>query len=97
MEEIPNVGYATTLAGISQRGVNGFRRLVAPPAVEPAFAKYVAAQERVMRYDREALRAAQEEDAEAYVAARGKRDAEEAERYDLAREVGLKECSTNRG
>ena len=97
LEEIPNVGYATTLAGISQRGVNGFRRLVAPPAVEPAFAKYVAAQERVMRYDREALRAAQEEDAEAYVAARGKRDAEEAERYDLAREVGLKECSTNRG
>ena len=97
LEEIPDVAYATTLAGISQRGVNGFRRLLAPPAVEPAFAKYVAAQERVMRYDREALSAAQEEDAEAYVAAREKRDAEAAERYDLAREIGLEECSTNRG
>ncbi len=97
LEETPDVAYATTLAGISQRGVNGFRRLVAPAAVEPAFAKYVAAQERVMRYDREALSAAEEEDAEAYVAAREKRDAEEAERYDLAREIGLNECSTNRG
>ncbi len=95
-EEIPDVAYAATLAGISQRGVNRFRRLVAPAGVEPAFAKYMEAQERVMRYDRQALKAAQEGDAEAYVAARALRDAESEERYDLAREVGLRECSTNR-
>ncbi len=95
-EEIPEVAYAATLAGISQRGVNRFRRLLAPAGVEPAFAKYVGAQERVMRYDRQALKAAEQGDAEAYVAARERRDAEAAERYDLAREVGLRECSTNR-
>jgi serine/threonine-protein kinase len=95
-EEIPDEGYAATLAGISQRGVNRFRALDAPASVEPAFSKYVAAQERVMRYDRQALEAAQSEDAEAYVAARERRDAEAGERYDLAREIGLEQCSTNR-
>jgi hypothetical protein len=96
MEEAPEVAYAATLAGISQRGVNRFRALNAPASVEPAFGKYVEAQERVMRYDRQALKAAQEEDAEAYVAARERRDAEAEERYELAREVGLEQCSTNR-
>jgi serine/threonine protein kinase len=96
LEESPDVSYAATLAGISQRGVNGFRRLSAPPSVEPAFRKYVLAQERVMRYDRQALKAAEAGDAGAYVAARERRDAEAAERYDLAREIGLEQCSTNR-
>jgi len=95
-EEVPEVAYAATLAGISQRGVNRFRKLAAPANVEPAFAKYVKAQERVMRYDQQALKAAQQEDTEAYVAARQRRDAEAEERFDLARQVGLRECSTNR-
>jgi hypothetical protein len=98
LEEVPNVEYATTLSGISRRGVERFRQLEpkAPALVEPAFAKYVRAQERVMRYDRQALEAAEAEDASAYVAARERRDAEAGERYDLAREVGLKQCSPNR-
>jgi serine/threonine protein kinase len=96
LEETPDVPYAATLAGISQRGVNGFRRLDPPPSVEPAFGKYLAAQERVMRYDRQALAAAEANDASAYLEARQRRDAEAAERYELAREVGLKQCSTNR-
>ncbi len=96
LEEVPEVAYAATLAGISQRGVNGLRRLDAPPALEPEFRKYVKAQERVMRYDRQALKAAQAEDANAYVAARDRRDAEALERYELAREIGLDQCSTNR-
>jgi serine/threonine protein kinase len=94
LEESPDVSYAATLAGISQRGVNGFRKLVAPPSVEPAFHDYVQAQERVMRYDRQALRAAEAGDATAYLAARARRDAEAGERYELAREVGLKKCSS---
>ena len=98
LEEVPNVEYATTLSGISRRGVERFHKLEprAPRAVEPAFAKYVQAQERVMRYDREALEAAEAEDASAYLAARERRDAEAGERYDLAREIGLEQCSTNR-
>jgi serine/threonine protein kinase len=96
LEETPDVPYAATLAGISQRGVNGFRRLHPPPSVEPAFGKYLAAQERVMRYDRQALEAAEANDATAYLEARQRRDAEAGERYDLAREIGLEQCSTNR-
>jgi Protein kinase domain len=96
LEETPDVSYAATLAGISRRGVNGFRRLVAPKSVEPAFDEYVQAQERVMRYDRQALKAAEAGDAAAYVAARESRDNEAEERYDLARSIGLRECSTNR-
>jgi serine/threonine protein kinase len=98
LEEVPNVEYATTLSGISRRGVERFHQLEpkAPLAVEPAFAKYVRAQERVMRYDREALEAAEAEDASAYIAARERRNAEAGERYDLAREIGIEQCSTNR-
>jgi len=99
LEEVPDVGYATTLSGISRRGVERFRQLEpkAPPAVEPAFGKYVQAQERVMRYDRQALEAAEAEDATAYAAARERRDSEAPERYDLAREIGLEQCSPSRG
>jgi hypothetical protein len=98
LEEVPNVEYATTLSGISRRGVERFHQLEpkAPSVVEPAFANYVRAQERVMRYDREALEAAEADDASAYVAAREHRNAEAGERYDLAREIGLEQCSTNR-
>jgi serine/threonine protein kinase len=96
LEESPDVPYAATLAGISQRGAIGFRKLVPPQSVEPAFREYVQAQERVMRYDRQALRAAEAGNATAYLAARGHRDAEAGERYELAREVGLEKCSANR-
>ena len=95
-EESPDVAYAATLAGISQRAINRFRRLVAPARLEAEFAGYVEAQERVMRYDRQALRAAEAGDATAYLKARERRDDEAAERYDLARAVGLRVCSTTR-
>jgi hypothetical protein len=49
-----------------------------------------------MRYDRQALSAAEANDASAYLEARQRRDAETTERYELAREVGLEKCSTNR-
>jgi hypothetical protein len=98
LEEVPDIAYATTLSGISRRGVERFQQLEdrVPPSVEPAFGRYVQAQERVMRYDRQALEAAEASDAPAYVAARERRDAEAPERYDLAREIGLEQCSLKR-
>lgn len=96
-EETPDVAYATTLAGISQRAVNRFQKLVPPPSVEAAFNGYVKAQERVMLYDRQALQAAEAGDTGAYLAARKHRDAEADKRYDLARAVGLQTCSASRG
>lgn len=96
-EETPDVAYATTLAGISQRAVNSFQKLVPPPSVEAAFNGYVKAQEQVMRYDRQALQAAEAGDTGAYLEARERRDAEAGKRYDLARAVGLQTCSASRG
>src|SRR5689334_21687239 len=98
LEEVPNVANASTLVGISSSGVERVRKLEsrAPNSVEPAFAQYVEAQERVMRYDRQALEAARREDAAGYVAARRRRDDEMAKRYDLAREIGLEQCSLKR-
>ncbi len=95
LEESPDVAYATTLAGISQRAVLRFRKLVPPPNLEAAFKDYVKAQERVMLNDRQALTAAEAAEAGAYLAARERRDAEAAERYDLARQIGLQVCSPN--
>jgi hypothetical protein len=97
LEESPDVAYATTLAGISQRAVLRFRKLDPPPNLQAAFKDYVKAQELVMLNDRQALTAAEAGDASAYIAARKRRDAEAGKRYDLAREVGLEKCSTSRG
>jgi len=96
LEKSPDVAYATTLAGISQRAVLRFRKLVPPPSAEVAFKNYVNAQERVMLNDRRALTAAEAGDVGAYLAARERRDTEAGERYDLAREIGLRTCSPNR-
>lgn len=95
-EETPDVAYSVTLLGISTRGVERFKRLVPPPGLRADFKRYVRAQERVKRYDEEALKAAEAGGASAYLAARASRDDEEAERYELARAVGLEVCSPNR-
>jgi hypothetical protein len=95
-ETTPDVAYSKILAGISTIAVRKFASLRPPAAIEKPFSEYVQAQERVKGYDREALEAAEAGDANAYLAARERRNAEAGERYDLAREVGLKQCSTNR-
>ena len=95
-EITPDVKYSKILAGISTRAVRQFRSLDPPAGVRKSFDGYVTAQERVKSYDREALKAAEAEDAGAYLAARARRNDESEERYDLARAVGLQECSTNR-
>ena len=95
-ETAPDVAYSKILAGISTIAVGKFNTLRAPASIEKPFGDYVKAQERVKTYDREALEAAEAGDARAYLAAREHRNAEAGERYDLAREIGLEQCSTNR-
>jgi hypothetical protein len=95
-ETTPDVKYSMILTGISTRAVRRFEALNPPPGLRQPFDEYVAAQERVKSYDRAALKAAEAEDASAYLAARARRNDESGERYDLARAIGLQKCSTNR-
>jgi serine/threonine protein kinase len=95
-ESEPDPRYSKILAGISTRAVRRFDSLDPPAAVRKSFDEYVKAQERVKAYDRQALQAAEAGDTAAYLAARERRNDETEERYDLARAVGLQECSTNR-
>jgi len=95
-ETTPDVAYSKTLVGVSERAVRRFRLLEPPASVSKPFGEYVEAQERVKRYDREALEAAEAGDEAAYLAARERRNDEAAERYDLAREIGLRQCSASR-
>jgi hypothetical protein len=95
-ETTPNPSYSKVLAGISTRAVRRLKALTPPSNLRRPYLEYVEAQERVKAYDRRALEAAEAGDATAYLAARESRDAEAGERYELARAVGLKQCSTNR-
>jgi hypothetical protein len=61
------------------------------------FDAYVRAQERVKRFDQQALAAAKAGDATAYLVARERRDAEQRQRYDLARALDLQTCSLSPG
>jgi hypothetical protein len=99
-EEFPNgeneadLHYSEILSGISTGAVRKFDSLDPPATVSSAFDEYVRAQERVKVYDRQALRAARAGNTADYLAARERRDNEAEERYELARAVGLRECSS---
>jgi serine/threonine protein kinase len=95
-ENEPDPTYSRKLTEISARGVRRFNSLNPPAAIRMPFGEYVKAQERVKAYDREALQAAEGGEPAAYLAARERRDNEAEERYDLARTLGLHECSTNK-
>ena len=85
--------YSRELVGISTPAVKRFNSLAPPPGLSADYEKYVEAQERVKEYDREALQAANAGDTAAYLAARERRDAEQLERFRLARAIGLQTCS----
>lgn len=95
-ESEPDPTYSRILTKISTRAVRKFNSLNPPAAVRKPFDEYVEAQERVKAYDRQALQAAEAGEPAAYLAAREGRDNEAEERYDLARAIGLLECSTSR-
>jgi len=96
-EEAPDVAYSETLVGISTPAVKRFKALEPPPSVRQPYEEYVRAQQRVHRYDVQALRAARAEHTGEYLASRERRDNEQRERYELARRIGLKTCSASPG
>jgi protein kinase-like protein len=97
LEKAPDVAYSEALVGISTPAVGRFMALVPPKSLRRPYEEYVQAQRRVHRYDVQALRAARAEHGGEYLAARERRDNGQAERYELAREIGLKTCSASRG
>jgi protein kinase-like protein len=96
-EEALDVAYSEKLVGISTPAVSRFKALEPPASVREPYERYLRAQQRVHKYDVQALNAARAEHTNAYLAARERRDNEARERYDLAREIGLKTCSLSPG
>jgi Protein kinase domain len=96
-EEVADVAYSEALVAISTPAVKRFEDLDPPPSVRHSYEQYVAAQRRVHKYDVQALRAARAEYSSEYLAARERRDNGQGERYELAREIGLKTCSASPG
>jgi hypothetical protein len=92
-EGAPDVAYSRVLVGISSNAVEQFEALVPPEALASAYDAYVASQREVMGWDRDALAAAESEDAVAYGEAREARDRTEDERKRLAEAVGFHVCS----
>jgi hypothetical protein len=92
-EEVPDVAYSRVLVGISTNAVEQFEALVPPPALKSEYARYVASQREVRQWDRDALAAAEAEDPTAYLEAREARDDTEADRKQLAEEIGFHVCS----
>jgi hypothetical protein len=96
-EEGPDVAYSEALVAISSPAVRRFEGLDPPSSVRRSYEQYVAAQRRVHKYDVQALHAARAEHSSEYLAARERRDNGQLERYELAREIGLKTCSASPG
>ena len=92
-EEVPDVAYSRVLVGISSNAVDKFETLVPPASLASDYRAYLRSQREVMEWDREALAAAEAEDAAAYGEARGARDETEDERKQLAEAVGFHVCS----
>jgi hypothetical protein len=87
------VAYSELLVGISRTAVARFNRLDPPPSLQEQFNAYVAAQEEVAQWDREALAAAKTGDSEAEQQAREDNQSTEGERQELAEAVGFHVCS----
>jgi protein kinase-like protein len=93
-EHSADVPYAEALVRIARPRVQGLRGLTPPRELAGAYGEYVEAQKRVYVTDRQALAAAREGDVGGVEAARDRRDAEDALRENLAREIGFTVCST---
>lgn len=92
-EQVPNAAYSRVLVGISTNAVDRFEALVPPKSLQSKYDRYVASQREVREWDRDALVAAEAEDATAYVNARETRNKTEPARKRMAEEIGFHVCS----
>ncbi|HEX3041864.1 MAG TPA: serine/threonine-protein kinase [Solirubrobacterales bacterium] len=92
-EVVPDVAYSRVLVGISTNAVEQFEALVPPQSLKAAYNRYVASQREVKQWDRDALAAAEAEDPTVYVEARETRTDSEADRKQMAEEIGFHVCS----
>ncbi len=92
-EQTPNVPYSAQLVANSTKAAERWRRLEAPPSLEPSFREYVESQEEVVGWDEDALAAAEAGDAAAYREARDDRDDTEDNRTRMAEAIGFTICS----
>jgi serine/threonine protein kinase len=92
-EEEPDPAYSRLLVGISAKAVRQFNELKPPPGLKKPFGEYVKSQEKVAKWDRDALKAAEAEDTAAYLKAREDRNNTAEERRQLAEAVGFHTCS----
>ena len=99
LPEFPNKKYETgvafsrLLAEISSKAVRKFNELKPPVPLKRKYDAYVAAQEEVAQWDKEALEAAEAGETVTEEAAREDNFNTEGERQEMAEAIGFKECS----
>jgi hypothetical protein len=96
-EHSTDVPYAEALVRIARPRIRGLRQLTPPRQLAGPYKEYVQAQEWVYVTDKQALKAARQGDAAGVEAARNRRDAEDALRERLSREIGFEVCSASSG
>jgi hypothetical protein len=81
------------LIGITNSEVDQIRALNAPEEAQPALDRYLKAREDGLAILEQGLKAAENNDAQAYAAAQAKMAAGQVDRLKLAQAVGFTECS----
>jgi|SRR5215210_4204065 len=97
-ENPPNTARAAAelqrkLIGVSEAELTDIRELDAPPEVEPALDRYLRAREQGIALLKRGLRAAENEDPQAFSAAMAELASGQVHRLKLAQAVGFTECS----
>jgi hypothetical protein len=81
------------LIGITNTEVDRIQALNAPDEVRPALERYLEAREDGLAVLEQGLKAAEDNDAQAYAAAQARMAAGQVDRLKLAQAVGFSECS----
>lgn len=81
------------LIDVSNQALSSLQSLDAPAPLRPAYERYLSARERAIGYLEDGRDAAAARDPQAYLAAKRKVSSDQATRLQLARTVGLEDCS----
>ena len=81
------------LIEVSRQALSNLQALEPPPSVRASYDRYLASRERAIGFLEDGRDAAAARDAQAYLEAKRKVSSDLATRLQLAREVGLEDCS----